>query len=186
MSGKWPKYPYAHYSVDYKVHSCLIIIIQCCFCCSCFSCTLVIQVCLTLYITVFFFHISIWEIFAFYNSKHSLCVDVLLVMQSIVCKFNVIISSFTFQYWNTYNRLQNQLDWTEIKWSKYWRSILTKVESICYSERDRRYCQLSNLCIVFDTRSASPKMYLHIEMYFHAILGTPIVIERKCMSIWTT
>jgi len=122
MSGKWPKYPYAHYSVDYKVHSCLIIIIQCCFCCSCFSCTLVIQVCLTLYITVFFFHISIWEIFAFYNSKHSLCVDVLLVMQSIVCKFNVIISSFTFQYWNTYNRLQNQLDWTEIKWSKYWRS----------------------------------------------------------------
>jgi len=33
-----------------------------------------------------------------------------------------------------YNRLNFQLNCTQIKWSRYWRSILTKPEPICYSE----------------------------------------------------
>jgi len=49
----------------------------------------------------------------------------------------------------SYYLLQNKLVFKEIKWSSYWRHLLIKVESICYSERVRCYCHLSNLCIDF-------------------------------------
>jgi len=56
---------------------------------------------------------------------------------------------FKLRHLQTNDRLQNQLDCTEKKWSRYSRSILTMAETNCFSERDRRYCQPSNLCIDF-------------------------------------
>ena len=49
-----------------------------------------------------------------------------------------------------------------------WRPILIKAESICYSERDRRYCQLSNLCIDFwHTFNVAQSEFAHRSVSVH-------------------